>query len=67
MAIMKKICDECGRPLSKDEVGLNKKLISRETEVFLCIDCLSEQLDCDVYDLQIKIDEFKEEGCALFL
>ena len=51
----------------KDETALCKKLLGLETEDFYCIDCLSNYLECDKTDLEIKIQEFKEQGCTLFL
>lgn len=63
----KKICVECGKPLKKDEVALTQKLIDVDTEEFYCIPCLAEYLGCDGEDLIIKIREFKEQGCTLFL
>ena len=63
----KKQCCECGIDLSKDEVALSKKLIDLETEEFYCLDCMAEYFGCSVQDLRIKIQEFKEQGCTLFL
>ena len=66
---MKKMykCVSCGKEgLSKDEVGLTKKLISKETTTFYCIECLADYLGVTTEDLQDKIEEFKEEGCTLF-
>ena len=65
---MKKVkaspCISCGKKdLSKDEVGINLKLIGEDTENFYCLDCL----DVGVQDILDKIEEFKEEGCTLFL
>lgn len=60
-------CYECNRMLIKDEIALCKKLLGIDTEDFYCIDCLSEYLECEKNDLEIKIQEFKEQGCALFL
>ena len=34
---------------------------------YYCLDCLAEYLECSIEDLKIKIQEFKEEGCTLFL
>lgn len=62
-----KICCECSKKLIKDEVALCQKLLGMDTEDFYCIDCLSEYLDCVRNDLEIKIQEFKEHGCTLFL
>lgn len=67
MSRKKEPCADCGRPLTKDEIALNKKLISPDVEEYRCLDCLSEMLDCSAEDLQIKIDEFKEQGCTLFI
>ena len=60
-------CCECGRALIKDVIALSKKLLGTDIEEFYCIDCLSEYLECTKTDLEIKIQEFKEQGCTLFL
>ena len=62
-----KKCYECGSALSKDEIALNKKLIDRSVKQFMCLDCMSKYFDCEIEDLKIKIDEFKEQGCTLFI
>lgn len=61
------ICDKCGKELSKNEVGLNKKLISRKTLEFLCMDCLAEYLGTTREILEEKIEQFRSEGCDLFV
>ena len=61
------MCCECGKALIKDETALCKKLLGTDTEDFYCLDCLSEYLECTRTDLKIKIQEFKEQGCTLFL
>ena len=62
-----KVCSSCRKaPLSKDEVGICKKLLGKTTKVFFCMDCLVSYLDTSVEDLLAKIEEFKEEGCKLF-
>jgi len=63
----KKTCCDCHRPLKKDEIALTRKLIDVDATSFYCIDCLAAYLECDVSDLKVKIQEFKEEGCSLFL
>ncbi|KJR46361.1 hypothetical protein UF75_3228 [Desulfosporosinus sp. I2] len=62
-----KCCCECSKALTRDEIALSKKLIGRNINEFFCIDCLAEYIDCSVEDLEVKILEFKEQGCALFL
>ena len=65
---MKKIgCISCGvGPLSKNEIGINKKLLGEETSVYYCLDCLANYLEVSVNDIEDKISEFKEQGCKLF-
>ena len=66
---MKKIfkCKFCGSTLKKDWIALNQKLIHRDLKEFMCLKCLAEDFNCTVEDLQNKIEQFKEEGCTLFL
>lgn len=62
-----KKCYVCGKtPLTKNEIGLSKKLIGKNTEKFYCIDCLAEYLEVTTEELLAKIEEFKNEGCKLF-
>lgn len=65
---MKRInCVACGeKNLSKDTIGINKKLLGESVSTFYCMDCLADFLGCSVQDLLDKIEEFKEEGCKLF-
>ena len=67
MARTKRICCECKIALKKEEVALSKKLIDVDTEDFYCLDFLADYLECSTEDLKIKIREFKEQGCSLFL
>ena len=62
-----KICYVCGkRQLSKDEVGISRKLIDKNTKCFYCYNCLAEYLEVDIDFLFAKVEEFKEEGCIFF-
>jgi predicted nucleic-acid-binding Zn-ribbon protein len=62
-----KKCYICGKEnLSKNEVGLTKKLLGRKFNLFYCIHCLAEHLEVDTELLLEKIEEFKEQGCVLF-
>lgn len=62
------ICVSCGKEnLTRDEIGINKKLLGENVEAFYCLDCLAEYLDVTTQDILDKIEEFKEEGCKLFL
>ena len=60
-------CSSCKKkPLSKNEVGICKKLLGKSPTAYFCLDCLASYLDTTVEDLEEKIEEFKEEGCKLF-
>lgn len=59
-------CKYCGDDIDKDCIALNKKLLDVSLKEYSCLQCLSDTFDCSVEDLQIKIEEFKEEGCTLF-
>lgn len=66
MANVKK-CYLCESMLNKDAVGINKKLLDPKITQFMCIKCLSSHLDISIEELYEKIDEFKRQGCTLFL
>ncbi len=61
-------CYACGKEhLSKDETGITKKLLGKEEKRMYCLSCLAEQLEVTEEELINKIEEFKEEGCTLFI
>jgi len=60
------ICHSCGAKLNKDSVALNNKILGRSINELKCLTCLADYLSCEEDDLLIKIEEFKEQGCALF-
>ncbi len=59
-------CQYCGESLSKDLIGLNKKILACSVEKFMCLLCLADFLGCSEEDLIVKIEDFKEQGCTLF-
>ena len=61
-----KNCKLCGRVLEKDWTALHRKLLNPDAREFFCIFCLADTFGCEVEDLKVKIEEFKEEGCILF-
>jgi uncharacterized protein YlaI len=62
-----KKCYVCEKEnLSKNDIGLTKKLLDKDTRIFYCIDCLAEYLEVDSEFLLAKVEEFKEQGCDLF-
>ena len=65
---MKNNCVICGQEnLNKDTIGINKKLLGTDIVNFYCMECLADYLGCTVDELLDKIEEFKDEGCNLFL
>ena len=60
-------CQLCNSPLTKDCVALNKKLIGRNVKDFLCLTCMACEFECTEDDLRDNIEEFKEQGCTLFM
>jgi uncharacterized protein YlaI len=61
-------CFVCGKKeLSRNEIGLNKKLLGRSIKNFYCQNCLAEYLEVDSELLLEKVQEFKEHGCTLFV
>lgn len=60
-------CYACGKEkLSRDEIGITKKLLGKNVKKLYCLSCLAESLEVTEEELLDKIEEFKEEGCTLF-
>lgn len=53
--------------LEKDDVALCKKLLGKKIKQYFCREHLAEVLDTDVETLTEKVEQFKEEGCTLFI
>lgn len=62
-----KACYVCEKKnLSKNEIGLTKKLLDQHSKYFYCYDCLAEYLEVDTEFLFEKVEDFKLHGCILF-
>jgi len=62
-----KICYVCNKEnLSKNEIGLTKKLLSKDAKIYYCLDCLADYLEVETEFLLEKIEEFKNQGCEFF-
>lgn len=59
-------CLKCGRELTRDEIGLHKKIVNRGAQEFMCMDCLASYYRVSKAGLEEKIQQFKEMGCTLF-
>ena len=65
---MEKECLACSKkPLDKDTIGINRKMLGNQVKTFYCMDCLADYLGCSVDDLLEKIEEFKDEDVSGFL
>ena len=58
---------QCGSALTYNEVGAYKKFDNRGSRRFLCKACLAAKLDVTVEDIDRKIEQFKMQGCTLFV
>jgi uncharacterized protein YlaI len=60
-------CYICGKEnLTRNEIGLNKKLIGQDIKNFHCLQCLADYFELSADELEERIREFKDAGCALF-
>ena len=59
-------CADCGKELTRDETGLSRKLISRATSLFYCMDCFEKRFRISKETLAELIERFREAGCTLF-
>lgn len=61
-------CKNCNKMLSSDEIALFKKLISRDAESFLCLDCFAVELSTTREKLEGLIEHLYRMGtCSLFI
>lgn len=55
------------KALTFNEVGAYRKFVNRGSESFLCKTCLAAKLNLTVEDIDRKIEQFKAQGCTLFV
>ena len=60
-------CKQCGRILTKDEIGLHKKLITAALPHIFALTAAANILRFPSHFFKKKIEEFKAMGCTLFL
>ena len=63
---MDNVCIRCGAALTRDEIGLTKKLINRGCTEYQCYACLAQHFQVGVDLLKEKVEQFREMGCMLF-
>ena len=60
-------CAYCGKEkLSKNEIGLCKKLIHSQVERMMCLTCLAQYFEITEEDLEDIIERYKQQGFSLF-
>ena len=57
-------CIHCGKELSFNDIGAHKKFINRGSREFMCISCLSAELNVPEKRIYEKIEYFKKQGCV---
>ncbi len=60
-------CFGCGKELTHNDIGAYKKFINRGSVKFLCKACLAKDLNISEEIINKKIEQFKEQGCTLFV
>lgn len=62
-----KTCRQCGQELLADDIAIYRKLVTRNAEDFLCIDCLAEEFHVSRVAIEERIRYYRESGtCTLF-
>ena len=59
-------CINCSKELTKNDIGMHKKMVNRGAREFMCIPCLSKYFHIPEEAIYKKIDYFKKMGCTLF-
>lgn len=60
-------CQNCSKTLSTNEVGISLRLLGRDGRRILCRTCLSQELKVAPELIDRKIEQFKRQGCPLFV
>lgn len=60
-------CIKCGKELTYNDIGAHKKFINRGSTEFMCKKCLAEELQIPQEVIDKKIENFKRQGCTLFI
>ena len=59
-------CIKCQKALTRDEIGLHKRLMNRGDTEYMCKECLAQHFGVSTEMLDKKIEQFKGMGCTLF-
>ena len=61
------VCVKCGKTLTYNEIGAYRKFVNRGGKDCLCEECLAKRLVISPERIDQKIEEFKLQGCTLFV
>lgn len=61
------VCKRCGRELTFNEIGATRKFVNRGSTSFFCKACLAAWLGVSEELIDLKIEQFKKQGCTLFV
>ena len=64
---MSSLCIRCKKSLTQNEIGAYMKFVNRDSKEFLCKSCLSKKLNIPENVIDKKIEDFKRQGCTLFV
>ncbi len=59
-------CTRCGAGLSRDEIGLHKKLVNRGATAFMCKECIAKEFKISIEQCDEIIEHYRQMGCLLF-
>ena len=59
-------CKQCEKKLKSDEVAIYRRLVYRDAQEYLCMECLAKYLGVSVEVIEARIAYFKKIGCTLF-
>ena len=65
--MQEKKCMKCGGPFGPYDTALHKKMVNRGAKEYMCSRCLADWLKIDEEMLLSKVEQFKKQGCTLFL
>ena len=65
--MQEKKCMKCGGGFGSYDIALHKKMINRGATEYMCSACLADWLKIDEEMLLSKVEQFKKQGCTLFL
>lgn len=64
---MTEYCMQCRKKLDFLDIGAFRKFIDRNSTRYLCRACLAKRLQLPEAVLNEKIEQFRKQGCTLFL